>query len=91
MYTRLCHNWNAVLEQNQVLVALVGPAVFYGSFYPHVSGVDVRFEHLITGPRLQQVRFSTLAWALRLRVVDSRAGSSRVSSDVELHVDTLYI
>ena len=38
------------------MVALVGPAVFYGSFYSYVSNIDVRMEYLVTGPRIKTVK-----------------------------------
>ncbi|XP_061197779.1 uncharacterized protein LOC133205901 isoform X2 [Saccostrea echinata] len=39
---------------NQVMLALVGPAVFDGTFYPCVHSVQIRMEHLITGPDVKE-------------------------------------
>jgi len=43
--------------QNQVMVALVGAAVFHGTFYPECHIVQLRIEYLVTGPEVAQVRW----------------------------------
>ncbi|KAJ8312010.1 hypothetical protein KUTeg_009383 [Tegillarca granosa] len=35
---------------NQVMVALVGPCVFEGTFYPQIHNVQIRKEYLVSGP-----------------------------------------
>ena len=37
------------------MLALVGPAVFDGTFYPYVHNIQIRMEHLITGPDVKEV------------------------------------
>nr|XP_022340995.1 uncharacterized protein LOC111135328 isoform X2 [Crassostrea virginica] len=39
---------------NQAMLALVGPAVFDGTFYPYVHNIQIRMEHLITGPDVKE-------------------------------------
>lgn len=39
---------------NQVMLALVGPAVFDGTFYPYVHNIQIRMEHLVTGPDVKE-------------------------------------
>jgi len=41
--------------QNQVMVALIGPSIFNGSFYPTVHTVQIRLEYLVTGYDVTQV------------------------------------
>ena len=43
-------------DKNQVMVALVGAAVFHGAFYPQCHIVQLRVEYLVTGPEVAQVR-----------------------------------
>lgn len=37
------------------MLALVGPAVFDGTFYPYVHNIQIRMEHLVTGPDVKEV------------------------------------
>ena len=42
------------------MLALVGPAVFDGTFYPYVHNIQIRMEHLITGPDVKEVNCFSL-------------------------------
>ncbi|XP_060578920.1 uncharacterized protein LOC132735904 isoform X2 [Ruditapes philippinarum] len=39
---------------NQVMVALIGPCIFDGSFYPSVHSVQMRLEYLVAGSDVEQ-------------------------------------
>ncbi|XP_053375797.1 uncharacterized protein LOC123534926 isoform X2 [Mercenaria mercenaria] len=39
---------------NQVMVALIGPCIFDGSFYPSVHNVQFRLEYLVAGPDVEK-------------------------------------
>ena len=52
-----CVNYdNCFSPQNQVMVALVGAAIFHGSFYRQVHIAQFRFEFLVTGSHVDEVR-----------------------------------
>jgi hypothetical protein len=37
------------------MVALIGPCIFDGSFYPSVHSVQMRLEYLVAGSDVEQV------------------------------------
>ena len=70
--------------QNQVMVALVGAAVFHGAFYPQCHIVQLRVEYLVTGPEVAQVRKRELS-------LISRAASFHCTFYPQCHIVQLHV
>ena len=62
------------------MLALVGPAVFDGTFYPYVHNIQIRMEHLITGPDVKEVN----CFSLKCRTWNKHFGQEFISKVPEI-------